>query len=539
MITSSTHKNMLISPARSINAKVELYNGSTLVNTFKHTDALNSFTINRAGDKKFFGFGVCQEIELHLIDRDRSINIEKGQSLKVSFTANTSTMTTTPLFYVTEVSRNETNNNLTVKGSDIIAGMALRTISELNLTAPYTILNIISKVVSLLGIKFSLEVISRDAFNIEYTDGANFEGTESIRQLLDDIAEATQTIYFIDERNSLIFKHLRKDTDPVLTINKSDYFTLESKENRILSDICHTTELGDSVRVSTGAAGEVQYVRDNGFWELRTDISTLLNKAISQVGGLTINQFKCKWRGNYLLEPGDKIAIISKDDNTIITYLLDDTYTYNGGLSAETGWEYFENETETEDNPSKIGEAINKTYAKVDKVNKQIDLVVSETDELKSTVSNIKLSTDKVAVRVEEVQHNTEAAIGSMNTAVDELTKRAQLAVTPEQVEIAIESAIATNGANSVQTSTGFTFNSQGLTISKKNSPLSTQITENGMTILRNNQEALTVNNEGVKAEDLHATTFLIIGLNSRLEDYENGSRTGCFWINNMGGVVK
>ena len=126
-----------------------------------------------------------------------------------------------------------------------------------------------------------------------------------------------------------------------------------------------------------------------------------------------------------------------------------------------------------------------------------------------------------------------------MNTAVDELTKRAQLAVTPEQVEIAIESAIATNGANSVQTSTGFTFNSQGLTISKKNSPLSTQITENGMTILRNNQEALTVNNEGVKAEDLHATTFLIIGLNSRLEDYENGSRTGCFWINNMGGVVK
>ena len=38
--------------------------------------------------------------------------------------------------------------------------------------------------------------------------------------------------------------------------------------------------------------------------------------------------------------------------------------------------------------------------------------------------------------------------------------------------------------------------------------------------------------NLGVKAEDLHATTYLIIGNNSRLEDY-NTNRTGCFWIGN------
>ncbi|MBE6782978.1 MAG: hypothetical protein E7536_03085 [Ruminococcaceae bacterium] len=59
---------------------------------------------------------------------------------------------------------------------------------------------------------------------------------------------------------------------------------------------------------------------------------------------------------------------------------------------------------------------------------------------------------------------------------------------------------------------------------------IKTQITEDGMTVYKNDEEVLVANNEGVKAEDLHATTYLIIGTNSRFEDYGNG-RTGCFWI--------
>ena len=77
MITNSTHQNMLISPARSIGAKVELYNGSTKLNTFNHTDSLKSLTVSRAGDNKFFGYGISQEVEMKLIDSSRVINIVK------------------------------------------------------------------------------------------------------------------------------------------------------------------------------------------------------------------------------------------------------------------------------------------------------------------------------------------------------------------------------------------------------------------------------------------------------------------------------
>ena len=58
---------------------------------------------------------------------------------------------------------------------------------------------------------------------------------------------------------------------------------------------------------------------------------------------------------------------------------------------------------------------------------------------------------------------------------------------------------------------------------------MKTQITEDGMTVYKNDSAVLTANNVGVNAVNLHATTYLIIGTNSRFEDY--GSRTGCFWI--------
>ena len=59
---------------------------------------------------------------------------------------------------------------------------------------------------------------------------------------------------------------------------------------------------------------------------------------------------------------------------------------------------------------------------------------------------------------------------------------------------------------------------------------MSTTITEDGMTVYKDEEAVLIADNEGVRAEDLHATTYLIIGTNSRFENYGD-NRTGCFWI--------
>ena len=97
-------------------------------------------------------------------------------------------------------------------------------------------------------------------------------------------------------------------------------------------------------------------------------------------------------------------------------------------------------------------------------------------------------------------------------------------------MELIVQEELA-GGVNKVTTTTGFTFNQDGLTISKSNVDITTDISEDGMRVSKDGQVVLTADNNGVEALNLHATTYLIIGENSRFEDYDNGSRTGCFWI--------
>lgn len=98
-----------------------------------------------------------------------------------------------------------------------------------------------------------------------------------------------------------------------------------------------------------------------------------------------------------------------------------------------------------------------------------------------------------------------------------------------EDVRLEI-SSVLDSGVEKITTSTGYTFNEEGLKITKSGSEMETTITEDGMTVYKDNQAVLTANNKGVEAIDLHATTYLIIGKNSRIEDY-GYNRTGVFWI--------
>lgn len=84
-------------------------------------------------------------------------------------------------------------------------------------------------------------------------------------------------------------------------------------------------------------------------------------------------------------------------------------------------------------------------------------------------------------------------------------------------------------GVDHVTTSTGFTFNQDGLTVSKTGSEMSTQVTEDGMTISRSGTQVLLVNNQGVEAYNLHAKTYFILSGKARMESW--GEYVACFWI--------
>lgn len=431
---------------------------------------------------------------------------------------------------ITEVHRDENTNELSITCYDRLYKATAHKIEELTIVAPYTIKDYVSACSSFLGLSGVAFVnVPEEAFNLEYAEGANFNGTETIKEALNMAAEITQTIYYIDKDNKLAFKRLAKDEEAILDITKEDYIDLDSKTNRRLTKIVSATELGDNIAAELAESGSAQYIRNNGFLDLREDRATLIDEALATMGGFTINQFECSWRGNYLLEVGDKIGLITKDNNKVYSYILDDVITYNGFLSEETRWEFEESEAEDENNPSSIGEVISQTVAKVDKTKKEISLLVMDIEDKTGSISQLLVDTEGIKASVSALEANNKDSLDNINSELELINKKVDLAMTSEDVELKIQQEIE-GGADKVITSTGFRFDEEGLTVEKTGKEIKTQITEDGMTISRNEDKVLVANNEGVKAEDLHATTYLIIGTNSRFEDY-NGNRTGCFWI--------
>lgn len=548
MITNNLN-NALTSPARIIKGKVELYAGSTLLNTFSADDYLKSIDIVRDGEEnKFFGFGICHKATIHLLDKDRLINIDDTHTMKVYLGTDSSFVDPYPVFYVKEVSRQENTNELTIVAYDKIQSAQKYTVSELGLQAPYTIGTVADKIAGKLGVQIYKPSLS--AFNISYETGANFDGAENLRETLTAIAEATQTIYYLNYNNVLVFKRLSNDSPVALQIKKDDYFTLNVKDERVLGGIATTTELGENIiETSPTVEGITQAIHENPFLDSREDITNLLNQFVTDMAGFKITQFNLDWRGNFCLEIGDKISIENKDGSYTTSYVFNDSISYKGGLKEKTGWA--SSADAIEGNSSTLGAKLKQTYAKVDKVNKEITMVASQVDEFSSEIAQIKIDTDAVVATVSEVTESVNnmeeevsgysssiaqlrlesnsiiSSVSQINQDMNDMSAKVESAITSETVDIKIQEAIGT-GVSSVTTETGFTFNKDGLTITRNDSPIETQITENGLSIYNEDQEVLKVNDQGVLAEDLKATTYLIVS-DSRFEDYDG--RTGCFWI--------
>lgn len=535
MIINNIVLNQINSPVRTITAKVELYEGSTLVDTYTERDRLIKLTVERVGEgSKFFGLGIVQKANIHLIDKNRELDITTANGFKIYFNG----VNCLPAFHVTEVHRDEKTNELSITAYDALYAAASRTVSELEFAmvdgqTSYTIGEFAGACASLLSIAGPVftNIDDMSAVNRVYDNGANFDGTEDIRSALTSVAEATQTVYFLGRDNILYFKRLDQNASPVLTIDKSKYFELESGDNRRLATVYHTTELGDDVYTSTAASGSTQYVRNNPFWDMRDDIGTIVDNALAAIGGLTIGQFNCQWRGNFLLELGDKIGLVTRDNTVIYSYLLDDVITYDGTYSQKTQWTYSDNELETSANPTSLGDALKKTYARVDKANQQIDLVASTSAANGEAIAALEINTKNINQYVEEMQKDVEGSFEGIEGTIDTLTKRVEQTMTAEAVTTTVKTILEQDGVSKVIT-TSSRFDEDGLTIAKDGSELTTTMSHDGMVIKRDEMEVLKVDNQGVNAANLHATTYLIIGTNSRFEDYQD-TRTGCFWIGN------
>ena len=533
MLQNELFQNVLNSPVRELVGRVELYiyEDSTLVKVCGCNDALKSFTIERVGENKFFGYGICQRLNVKLLDVARNINVSTDNYLEAVLGVGSEYLYPFPHFFVSRVNRDETTNELSVTAYDALYQAGKYSFDDLGITGGFTLKSLAEACASILGLPLNIACDSVN-FDLEYPDGANFEGTETVRQVLNYIAEVTQTIYYLDRNWELTFVHLDRDGEPVYTIDKEKYFTLNNRTNKRLGKITSITAL-DTVTASITANGSTQYIRENPLLSIRDDTEDILKIGVNDVGNLTIAQFDCTWRGNWLLEIGDKFGLVTKDNKVVNAYLLNDVITFDGTMQQKTQWTFDDNEGETEEQPTTVGEALKRTYAKVDRMNGEIQLFISEKEEeIDSKKAELDMTVDGIRAYVEQNAANTENIVDTLQHNVDLVTNRVDATLSSSEIEFLISETVA-SGVDSVTTTTGFTFDSTGLTVDKSDSDISTTITEDGMYVNKSTfdgDEALLVaNSDGVVANNLQSN-YIIISDRFRYEKYGT-NRAACFWL--------
>ena len=438
------------SPVRKLSATLRLnYQGAMVAGAATY---LKSFEIQRiAEDSKFFGQVVKHRVNLKMFPHS-SRDYHEMVSFTLGLYDGETSLTIYPYnFYPTEINYDEVNKVYSITAYDKIQELENHTISEISITAPYTIKQLIDAIQSQFIDRFNTATlinIDNNLSSLSYAEGANFEPTETIVDCLRYIAEVLNAVCYMGA-GGLVFKRLDKDGAAAGTITKSDYFQLKAGNNKRLGKIIFSSELGDNIEASTVAAGSTQVLYDNPFLNMRDDQQDIVDLMLADCGGLLIGTFELEWRANLYYNIGDKLQIELADNQCLTTYLLDEVITFDGSLKSKLRFFWDSNkETTVQANPSTLGEVIKNTYAKVDKVNKQIELVANEVEADTSRISALEISTSGITASVAAITSsvaanatNISAISSSVATNISDI---AQLKIDRSAIELSVSNLTTT-----------------------------------------------------------------------------------------------
>ena len=230
------------------------------------------------------------------------------------------------------------------------------------------------------------------------------------------------------------------------------------------------------------------------------------------------------------IRAGDLITVIDKNGNSFATPVMRKVQAGQQDTLESTG-SYRRDSSAAVNNEDY--RTVNSKLMELRKDSDGLFLTVSQQQQelaaVAGSAADIRLQAGELSAQIKQVQADSNEAVNGVNGALQSLQKEVSAKMTAEGVQLQIQTALE-EGAEKVVTKTGFTFDETGLSVEKSGSGMKTQITESGMVVSQSGRTMLTATHQGVDAKNLHATTYLIVGTNSRFENYKN-NRTGCFWI--------
>lgn len=395
---------------------------------------------------------------------------------------------------------------------------------DLTATYPLTVSNYLKAICTRLG--WSLTTTSFVNSDIEIEE-EKFDESFTFRDVLDQIAQVVGGILYFSRGSSYLSVRYPMEkkitvgstTKPVV-IDESNLksLTIGKKFGPVNSLVLARTPQEDNIFT----VDESQFdengnlLEGNVLCEVKIENNLIMDShrddfiepLFEKIKGTTYYVYELESFGIGYLDIGDIFTIKTTDGTEYKTIMLNDDLKVTQGMSERASFSE-PDVTETDySTASKTDRLINQTMLKVDKQEGKITALVSKTGDIESVVDGL----DTKLARVEKSVEQT---------------------VTAEAVETLISEKVKT-GTTEVTTTTGYKFDKDGLHISKSDSEMSTTIDEDGMDVSNGGEKVLVADSSGVNALNLAARQFLMVGSNSRFEDYNDGTdsqRTGCFFI--------
>lgn len=368
---------------------------------------------------------------------------------------------------------------------------------------------------STITVKALLDAIcSRLGWSKKYTtftnsdkviDEEKYDTSYTFRDVLDEIAQvAAGMIAFVGDQLNVIYP-----TNSGETIDSSNLKTLKMGESYgpVNSVVLARSPQEDNIyrqnETSISAYGMTEIrIENNQIMDSHRE--DFIDGILSRLLGLQFELYELESFGIGYLNLGDLFTIKTPDGEDHTALMLCDDLQITQGLTEASRLEAPE-ATETDYSAaSESDRVLNQTILKVDKQAQEITALISRT-------SNVEGSVDGLSKQV---------------------TNMTEVMMDAEKVKIEISTAVtdAVNGIDSITTSTGYTFDQDGLHIQKSGEEMENLLDNTGMYVKRDGENILSANNDGVDAINLKSRQFLIIGDNSRFENY-GSDRTACFFI--------
>lgn len=253
--------------------------------------------------------------------------------------------------------------------------------------------------------------------------------------------------------------------------------------------------------------------------------------ALQQLRSTTYRPSAITYSGDPALQAGDVLLHTGTAVGDITLPVMRLVYKFAGTCTLESlGVDEATHHQETVSNKK-----LKKAFARADKDRAELESLIGQTaEEVLIRVSESYVSKEDqatFAVRVDEIAAEVVRQEETIDGIQSDLTSVKQSA---DGLSVSVQHIID-NGAEKVTTKEArYTFDDQGLNISKSGEEMANKLDNTGMYVTRSGETILQANNAGVVAVDVTVRNYLVIGKNARFEDYSDGvdtKRTACFFV--------